>query len=300
MDRRDFIRTMTLAAGGYVLGFHTFRLFAQEEQADLVIVRNGTPAQITRKAVDLLGGIKRFVKKGQTVVVKPNIGWDRAPEYAATTNPEVAAEVVKLCYEAGAKQVISFDRTCNEARRCYINSGLEKAMSDAGASVRFVRDQLFEPVAIEGGFTLKEWDFYRDAIEADVFINVPIMKHHSISELTLGMKNMMGIIGGNRGRIHWSFDQKIVDVNRVVKPQLTIIDAVRVLRRNGPTSGNLADVERMDTIIAGVDPVLVDAWGAKLFGVDPMNLNWLGNAEQAGLGTRDVVNNLPLEYSFVG
>jgi len=300
MDRRDFIRTTTLAAGGYLLGFHTFRLFAQEERADLVIVRNGKPAQITRKAIDLLGGIKRFVKKGQTVVVKPNIGWDRAPEYAATTNPEVAAEIVKMCYEAGAKQIISFDRTCNEDRRCYINSGLEKAMSDAGASVRFIRDQLFEPVEIVGGYQLKEWDFYRDAIEADVFINVPIMKHHSISELTLGMKNMMGIIGGNRGRIHWSFSQKIVDVNRVVKPQLTIIDAVRVLRRNGPRGGNLADVERMDTIIAGIDPVLVDAWGAKLFGIDPVNLDWLGNAEQAGLGTRDVVNNLPLEYSFVG
>jgi uncharacterized protein (DUF362 family) len=299
MDRRDFIRTVALGTGGYILGFHAFRLFAQADRADLVIVRNGAPGQMARKAVELLGGMTRYVKAGQTVVVKPNIGWDRAPEFAANTNPEVAAEVVKMCYEAGAKQVISFDRPCNEARRCYINSGLEKAMSDAGASVRFVRDQLFVPVAIKDGFAIQEWDFYRDALDADVLINIPIMKSHSVSRVTLGLKNMMGVIGGNRGKIHWSFDQKIADINRVIRPQLTIIDAVRILRRNGPSGGDLKDVETLNTIIAGVDPVLVDAWGTKLFGVDPGTVGWLEFAEKAGLGTRNVIDNLPLEYTFV-
>jgi len=299
LPRREFIRFAVLGTGGFILGFPIVKSFAAGDSVDLVVVRNGAPTQMVRKAIDLLGGISRFVKKGQSVVVKPNIAWDRAPEFAATTNPAVAAEVVRMCIEAEASKVISFDRTCNDARRCYISSGLEKAMSDAGANVRFIREKLFEPVKIPDGLMLDEWDFYREALETDVFINIPIMKHHGLSKVTLGLKNMMGVIGRNRGNIHWSFDKKIVDINRVVRPQLTIIDAVRVLKTNGPTGGNLKDVETMNTIIAGTDPVLVDTLGAKLFGLDPDGLEWLIYAEQAGLGTRNLVDNPPLEYSFI-
>ncbi len=299
MRRRKFIKTTALATGGFTLGFPALKSFAESGQSDLVLIRNGNPAQLVQKAIELMGGMGRFVRAGQTVVVKPNIGWDRAPEYAANTNPEVAAEVVRLCVEAGAKKVLAFDRTCNNARRCYINSGLEKSMSDAGATVRFIRDKLFEPVKIENGLVLDEWSFYRDALEADVFINVPVLKHHSLSRLTLGLKNMMGVIGQDRGKIHKSFDKKIADLNKVIKPDLTVIDAVRVLRKNGPSGGNLGDVEQMDTLIAGIDPVLTDTWGANVFGLDPRRLGWLEYSQSSGLGTMDTVNNQPLEYSFM-
>ncbi len=300
MQRRDFIRTTGAAGvGGFVLGFPVVKTFAQENRADLVLVKNGGPKELVRKALELMGGIGRFVKPGQTVVLKPNMSWDRTPEYAANTNPEVAAEMVKLCLEAGAKKVLAFDRTCQEARRCYTNSGVEKAMDDAGASVRFIRDSLFEPVKIENGLALTEWDFYRDALEADVYINLPVLKHHSLSRLSLGLKNTMGLIGKNRGKIHTSFDKKIVDLNRVLVPQLTVLDATRILRSNGPSGGDIADVEEWKTVIAGTDPVIVDAWGVKLFGLEPASLGWLRYAEQAGLGSMDTATHVPLEYSFI-
>ncbi|MDP8208434.1 MAG: DUF362 domain-containing protein [Candidatus Electryonea clarkiae] len=299
MRRRKFIKVSGAAAGGFVLGFPLLKTYAQTGQSDLVLIRNGSPAQMIRKSIELLGGMSRFVNSGQTVVLKPNMSWDYGPEYATNTNPEAAAEVVKLCLEAGAKKVLSFDNSCQEARRCYISSGLEKAMSDAGASVRFIRDKLFEEVEIPGASKLKKWEFYVEALEADVLISMPVLKHHSLSKVSLGLKNMMGLIGGKRGMLHFSFGQKIADINRVLKPQLTIIDAVRILKRNGPSGGNLNDVEQKNTIIAGIDPVLVDAWGVKLFGLEPDKLGWLTHADRAGIGTMNTAENIPLEYSYI-
>jgi uncharacterized protein (DUF362 family) len=221
-------------------------------------------------------------------VVKPNIGWDRVPEQAATTNPDVVAEIVRLCIKAGASKVQVFDRTCNQAKRCYLRSDIEKAAKEAGADVSHIYEQKFQNVNIPGGKELQSWEFYRDALKADVFINVPIAKHHSLSRVTLGLKNMMGIIGGNRGKIHNHFDAKIVDLNTVIKPQLTIIDAVRVLMDNGPQGGNLTDVKEMNTIIAGFDPVAVDAYGATLFDLKPGDLSYLKEAHSRGLGVMDL------------
>ncbi|MBD3166746.1 DUF362 domain-containing protein [bacterium] len=300
MQRRGFIKAVSLGTGGVVLsGSTAWRVLAGDAPADLVMVKNSAPAAMVRKAVELMGGIGRFVQKDQTVVIKPNMSWDRAPEYAANTHPEVAAEMVRLCLEAGAKKVLAMDRTCNEARRCYINSGVEKAMSDAGADVRFIRDRLFESVTIENGFTLKEWTFYRDPLEADVFINLPVLKSHGLSKITVGLKNQMGLIGKNRGLIHHSFPEKLADINRVLRPHLTLVDATRVLMRNGPSGGSLDDVQPMNTVLAGIDPVLVDAWAAKVFGLEPASLNWLKRANEAGLGTMDTAAHQPVEYSFM-
>ncbi len=299
MDRRDFLKASAVLTGGFVMVNPLKDLLGDEKPVDLALVKNGLPAPMVRKAVELLGGMKRFVKAGNTVLVKPNMSWDRAPEYAANTNPKVAAEVVKMCFEAGAKKVIALDRTCQEARRCYLNSGVEKAMSDAGADVRFVRDRLFEKVDIPNGYVLDDWEFYRDALEADAYINLPILKTHAIAGLTMGFKNAMGLIGQNRGTIHWSFNRKIVDINRILKPQLTILDAVRFLKANGPSGGNLDDVVQMNTIVAGLDPVIIDAWGAKLAGHDRSKLEWIELAEKAGMGSADTDLNQPLEYVFM-
>jgi len=288
IDRRQFLKTAGVA-GLALSGIGQLPVsFGREKTIggiDLSVVQNGEPAVMVRKAMEMLGGIGKFVKKGNVVVVKPNIGWDRVPEQAATTNPDVVAEIVSLCVKAGASRVKVFDNTCNEARRCYKRSEIELAAEKAGADVSFMYEQKYKKVTIENSVAVQSWEFYQDALEADVFINVPIAKHHSLSKVTLGMKNIMGIIGGNRGKIHNQFDKKIVDLNYVVRPQLTIIDAVRMLMANGPVGGNLNDVKKMDTIVAGVDPVAVDAYGATLFGHAPADLGFIREAHQRGLGT---------------
>ena len=287
-NRRQFMKTAG-AAGLAMSGLGNISyLFGEEKTAfpglDLAVVQNSDPANMVRKAVEMLGGIGQFVKKGDVVVVKPNIGWDRVPEQAATTNPEVVAEIVNLCLKAGASKVKVFDNTCNQARRCYKRSQIEDAAEKAGADVSHMYPQKYKKVKIENGVVLQSWKFYQDALEADVFINVPIAKHHSLSKVTLGLKNIMGIIGGNRGKIHNQFEKKIVDLNTVVKSQLTIIDAVRMLMDNGPVGGNLNDVKQMDTIVAGVDPVAVDAYAATLFGHKPRDLGFIREAHDRGLG----------------
>ncbi|MDZ7263194.1 MAG: DUF362 domain-containing protein [candidate division KSB1 bacterium] len=291
MERREFLKIAGLA-GLALTGVGKLDLAAataqQPSPVDLAVIQNGDPAAMVRKSLEVLGGISRFVKKGQVVVVKPNIGWDRVPEQAATTNPDVVAEIVRLCLKAGAAKVKVFDKTCNQARRCYQRSQIEKAASDAGAEVSHIYPQKFRKVTISQGKELKSWEFYQDALEADVFINVPIAKHHSLSRVTLGLKNIMGVIGENRGHIHNRFDVKIVDLNTVIKPQLTILDAVRILMDNGPQGGNLNDVKEMNMIIAGADPVAVDAYGATLFGLKPENLGFLQEAQRRNLGRMDI------------
>jgi uncharacterized protein (DUF362 family) len=229
-----------------------------------------------------------FVQKGQTVVVKPNMAWDRTPEQGANTNPDLVAEVVKMCLEAGVKKVKVFDRTCSRPKRAYLRSGIQKAAEDAGAEVFHVHDRKFESVTIENGEILKKWEFYRDALEADAIINIPILKSHTASRATIGFKNIMGLIGGDRGKIHTDFDKKIVDINTVIKPTLTILDAYRIMLRNGPTGGNLADVKLAKTVAAGMDRVAVDAMGAKLFGLKPDELPFLTIAHARGMGEIDL------------
>jgi uncharacterized protein (DUF362 family) len=245
---------------------------------------------MTRRAVAELGGMGRFVKAGDMVVVKPNISWDRVPEQGATTNPEVVAEVVRLCVEAGAKKVKVFDFTLNEPRRCYKRTGIQQAAEAAGAEVSFVLDRKFKTASIPGGEALKSWELYEDVLEADRLINVPAAKHHSVPEagVSLGMKNLMGVIGGNRGQFHRNFAPKIADLSLRVRPDLVILDAYRVLLRNGPSGGNLADVSVRKTLIAGADPVAVDAYGATLFKLRPENLPFLVQAKSRGLGENDL------------
>jgi uncharacterized protein (DUF362 family) len=296
INRREFLAktaftAMTLSAFSRIPA-------AESRELDVAIVKNGTPGDMVRKAVDALGGMGKFVKSNQTVLVKPNIGWDRLPAQAANTNPEVVAEVVKMCLEAGAKHVRVLDRTCNEARRCYKNSGIEKSAGDAGAQVRFIVDSLFEEVKIPSGQLITSWPIYRDALESDVLINVPIAKNHAISRITLGFKNLMGLLGGDRGQIHKDFMIKIVDVATVIKPALTIIDAYRILLRNGPSGGNISDVAEAKTIIAGTDPVATDACAVSLFNIKPAEMEYLQFAAQRGLGKIDLDKVSLKEFSL--
>jgi uncharacterized protein (DUF362 family) len=291
MDRREFLKTLGVTTLVGALGPESvLAKLAQTHAAppSLVTVKNGEPAQLVRAAVEALGGMSRFVSRGDVVVVKPNIGWDRLPEQAANTNPDLVAEIVRMCFEAGAKKVLVFDNTCNRPQRCYLRSGIQNAAKEAGAEVSYVHEQKFRSVDIREGVELKSWPFYRDALEADVFINVPIAKHHSMARLTLGLKNIMGVIGGDRGMIHNRFAQKIVDLNTVIRPKLTIIDGYRILTANGPQGGTPRDVRLLKAVIASPDRVAADACATAWFGLKPQDLDYLVEAHRRGLGEIDL------------
>jgi len=257
----------------------------------IAVARNGSPEALTRAAIAELGGIAKFVSRGDVVVVKPNIGWDRSPEQAANTNPEVVGTVVRLCLEAGAKKVRVMDRSCNDPRRCYRNSGILDAVGaigDPAASVEFMDDRRFIPVEFARGESLKKWAVCQDVLEADRRINLAIAKHHNAARLTMCLKNTMGVLGGNRGNIHHDLDQMIADMNSRIIYDLHLLDAVRILTGNGPQGGRLSDVRRLDTVIAGTDPVAVDAFGATLFGILGRDVPHVARAARLGLGEIDL------------
>lgn len=288
MKRRDFIKKSVSITAACSFLPKTSLILGQSEYPDLVVTQNSTPEDLVRKALDRLGGMSRFVKKGDVVVLKPNISWDRVPEQAANTNPDVVAEVVRLCLAAGAKKVKIFDRTLNEPRRCYKRSGIEKAAKEAGADVSHVYDRKFKKVKFPDGEMIKSWEVYEDVLEADRIINIPVAKHHSIGGMSLSMKNFMGFLGGNRGKFHRNFEVKIVDLNTLVKADLIVVDAYRMLLRNGPSGGNIADVELKKTVVAGTDPVAIDSYGASLFNLQPERVAYLQEAHQRGLGEIDL------------
>ncbi len=266
---------------------YVFRMLEAAERVDLAVAQGNSPVQITRAAIDVLGGMRRFVSRGDVVVVKPNIGWDRTPEYAATTNPEVVGTIVKLCYEAGAKKVKVFDRTVSDARRCYRQSGIAEAAGAAGAEVSYIDDRKYREVRMNG-LVLKSWPLYADVLEADKVINVPIAKEHSLSTLTLAMKNWMGVMGGWRSRIHQNIDESLVDLAKAIKPTLTVLDAVRILTANGPTGGSLSDVKQLNLVAVGTDQVSMDSFGATLFGLKGSDLGYVRLGAKAGLGVMDL------------
>ena len=254
---------------------------------DLTVVQGGEPRALVQRALEDLGGIRRFVGAKDVVVIKPNIAWDRTPEQAANTNPEVVAEVVRQCWQAGAKRVIVTDVSCNEPRRCFHRSGIQSAAFAEGAEVILPDPELFRDVEL-GGTVLKTWPVFIPFLEADKIINLPIAKHHELTGVTLGMKNWYGILGGQRNRLHQQIHQSLADLANFMLPTVTLLDGYRILIRNGPTGGNLEDVVLKKTMVAGTDPVAIDAWVAKAWwNLDPEHLPYLQMASARGLGTVD-------------
>ena len=258
---------------------------APAELPQLVVAKNDTdPAALVRKAVLAIGGMQRFISRGDIVVVKPNIGWDRTPIHAANTNPKVVAEVVRLALDAGAKQVVVTDASCNEANRCFQRSGIWKAAYDVGAEVILPADHRFRSMRLKGE-VLDEWPVFTPLVNADKVINVPIAKHHNLSKYTGAMKNWYGALGGRRNRLHQNIDTSIADLATFIQPTLTIIDAVRVLMRNGPQGGNVADGKDMNTVIVTTDQVAADAYACQLIGRKPEEIAYLKMGADRGLGT---------------
>ncbi len=294
MNRRTFLKDVLLWSAGIGITVPVLDItqtFAMAPRPEVVKVTGSAYDKLVVAAIENLGGAKRFVSSGDSVVIKPNIGWDRRPEQGANTHPAVVKKLVELVLDSGASKVVIFDHTCNEKRRCYVNSGIQDVIDGLGdkrVRLDHIDKRKFIPVDIKKGRSLTRWEIYRDALDADVYINVPVAKHHGLSRLTLGLKNSMGVIGGSRGRLHFNLGQKLADLATVVRPTLTVIDATRMLLRNGPQGGNVDDVRIADTLIASADPVAADAYATTLFDMEPEDIASTQAAYAMGLGEMNI------------
>jgi len=265
----------------------------------LSVVHGENPAEMTMRAIAAIGGIEQFVRSGADVIVKPNICTDYySYEYGATTNPQVVAAIVQLCMGAGAKRVRVMDNPFGgTALSAYQHSGIEAAVSAAGGEMEVMNNNKFRQNAIPDGVDIKEWIFYQDILNADTVINVPIAKDHGTTRLTLGCKNLMGVIL-NRGQIHANIYQRIADLTSRVRPALTVVDGIRTLMRGGPTGGNLDDVKMSNTIIASADVVAADSQAATLFELTGADIGYIPLAAAMGLGTMDLDSIKIEEFSL--
>ncbi len=256
-------------------------------------VKGLSPYEITKRAIAEIGGMAGVVSRGDVVMVKPNIGWNRTVEQAACTNPEVLRAVIELAFAAGAKKVVVMDNTCHKAEDCYQRSGIEAMARKAGADVRF-SDENRLVVHDFKGEVLGKWPVFRDHLEVDKFINVPVLKHHGSSGLTMAMKNLYGILGGNRGKLHRDMGENIADLAGGFRSDLVVIDAYRVLMRNGPVGGRLSDVELRQTVIASTHIMHADVVAATLFGRDAREVETLQAAHARKMGEIDIAR-VPLK-----
>ncbi|MFV0270727.1 MAG: DUF362 domain-containing protein [Macellibacteroides fermentans] len=300
MKRRDFLKTSAVAGAALSLNFDGLQAalssntVAVEKAPDLVAVMGGEPAAMLDKALEALGGIGKFVKKGQKVVIKPNIGWDRAPEMAGNTNPELVAALVKQCLGAEAQKVTVFDHTCDNWQKCYETSGISDAVKKAGGIMMPGNDEkYYKEVAIPGGITLKNAKIHESLIDADVWINVPVLKNHGGAKLTCAMKNYMGIVWDRRYFHSNDLQQCIADIctwNK--KPVLNIVDAYRIMHKNGPQGKSLSDVAQLKTLIASTNIVATDTAALRFFNqvekLDISAVGHIGKGEALKLGTSNL------------
>lgn len=307
IDRRYFLKTavkaggaIAVAAAGAAYLFDRKNRVADQLTAqvrdytvaddtrhpEVVLVRGSDPVQLIDRATEALGGISRFIARGDKVVIKPNIGWERYPEQAANTNPGLVARMVEQCYMAGAEEVVVTDASCNDPNRSFHKSAIGQHAYNAGARVLLPQRHRFREMHLGGGI-LRRWEVYKPFLWADKVINMPIVKHHSLTLVTAGMKNWYGILGGTRNLLHQDIHQSIFDLANFMRPTLTVLDGIRVLVRNGPQGGSFDDVETRNVVIAGTDQVACDALGATLLGREGRELRYLRMAD-------GVIGNLDL------
>lgn len=292
MKRRDFLVQGVSASliTGAAVGFGGLTSFASGPPApnkwDLVAVRDGEPEVMFDRAIASLGGMSKYVKKGQKVVVKPNIGWDVSPERAGNTNPKLVGRIIKHCLDAGASEVYVFDNTCDAWNLCYKNSGIEKAVKDAGGNiVPGNTEGYYQTIKIPRGKSLKEAKVHELILSSDVFINVPVLKHHSSASISLSMKNLMGIVWDRRYWHRNDLHQCIADLATWRTPTLNVIDGYRVMMRNGPRGVSEADVVTMKQMIVSADIVAADAAATLIFGSKPEDIPHIRIANEMKVGT---------------
>jgi uncharacterized protein (DUF362 family) len=299
MKRRDFLKT-SAAIGFAALTFdqlsaaiYSNRVMV-EAVPDMVAVMGGEPAQLLQRAMQEMGGIEKYVKKGQKVVIKPNIGWDKRPDFAANTNPDLIGELIAQCFQAGAKKVTLFDHTCDNWQKCYKNSGIEDIAKAKGAVVLPGNDEsYYKDVKIPQGIKLKSTKIHQALLEADVWFNVPVLKNHGGAKMSIAMKNYMGIVWDRQYFHSNDLQQCIADIctwNK--KPVLNIIDAYRCMRKNGPQGRSVSDTSLLKTLIVSPNIVAADTAAIGLFNqVEKMDIKEVGhiaNGEKLNLGTQNI------------
>ena len=297
LTRREFVRLMAAAGLGAALtscgkeGTQRERPTPTGEAAYLAVARGDDPKAITGAALAAIGGIERFVKSGDDVIVKPNICVDyRTYEYGATTNPEVVAALVELCLGAGAKRVRVMDTPFGGGpESAYARSGIADAVASVGGEMEVMNRAKFRETEIPDGRDISSWSVYQDILTADVVINVPVAKHHNLARLSLAGKNLLGVVQ-RPSRMHVNLPQRIADLVSLVRPSLTVVDAVRVLMKRGPTGGNLDDVVLRNTVIASHDIVAADAYATTLFDLTGEDILYVKAAAEMGLGTLDLTS----------
>ena len=297
MERREFLKKSAAAAFAFgassALGNYSnlfaHNLISQKIPYDLVAVKGGEPDVMFDRAIASLGGMQHFVKKGQTVVVKPNIGWDVSPERAGNTNPKLVERIIQHCFNAGAKNIFVFDHTCDNWSRCYSDSGIERVVKSTGGKIVSAdSESYYHDVTFKGGQVMSEEKVHELILSADVFINVPVLKNHSSSKLTASMKNLMGIVW-DRGYWHQNnLHQCIADFSLYRKPDLNVVDAYLVMKRNGPRGVSREDLVLMKSQILSTDIVAADAAAAKLFGVEPADIPYIKIADEMKIGTMNL------------
>jgi uncharacterized protein (DUF362 family) len=299
MKRRDFLRT-SAALSVAALTFDKLQAAMNtntvmvEAVPDMVAVMGGEPAQLLERALQEMGGIGKYVKKGQSVVIKPNIGWDKKPDFAANTNPELVKALVEQCFKAGAKKVTVFDHTCDNWQKCYENSGIKKAAEAAGATILPANEEIYyQEVKLPQALILKSTKIHKALLEADVWFNVPVLKNHAGAQMSIAMKNYMGIVW-DRPYFHANnLQQCIADVcTYIKKPALNIVDAYRCMRKNGPQGRSVSDTSVLKSIIVSKDIVAADTAAVSLFNqVQSMDIKKVGhiaNGERMKLGTQNI------------
>ena len=285
MKRRDFFKT-TLAASTALSIAPMLRGNTPAPAPAAVIGGGNDPHAVTLAVIAAMGGMKKFVSKGDVVMLKPNIGWNRRVEQAACTNPEVLRALAESALNAGAKKVIVMDRPCHKPEDTYLRSGIGPMARELGLELRHTDDNRLVLHDFKGKF-LEKWPVYRDFLEVDKFINVPILKHHGSAELTIAMKNLYGILGGRRGKLHRNMGGNIADLANGFTSHLVVVDAWRILLRNGPVGGRLSDVAVKKTVIASTNILEADVLAADLFGRVPAEIPFISAGGELSMGRTD-------------
>lgn len=305
IKRREFIKlagkasllTAVLGGGGYLVSRNIYRppdkaaaiadcdksVSPNPEYPDLVSIKSEDYGEAVALGVGLIGGISRFISRGDIVTIKPNIGWDRTAEQGANTNPVLIEAVAKLCFDAGASKVVISDVPCNDFRRTFLRSGIGGLSKKIGVDIIYPEQRRFVNLDL-GGEILGKWPVLRPFFETDRLINMPVVKHHNLTKITAGMKNWYGVLGGPRNRLHQKIDTSIADLADFFRPTLIIVDATRVLFRNGPVGGSLSDVETHHTVMVATNQVAADSYSCRFLNLEPASLGFLKMAETRGLG----------------
>lgn len=309
MDRRDFLaRTAkasvaVTAAGGVGLLLHDAHGPSASASSETVslpdfsvpglgpkmsIVTGSDRVKTVRRALQSLGGIEQFVKHGDRVVLKVNAAFASPPSLGATANPELVAEVARLCLGAGAASVIVTDNPINDPQSCFTLSGIAKAAQTSGAKLWLPTPDSFQPTTLSGARLIRDWPLLFEPFRsATKVIGISPVKDHHRSGASMAMKNWYGLLGGRRNVFHQDIHTIISELAMMVRPTCVILDGTTTMISNGPTGGSLEDLQATNTMIVSTDQVAADAFGATLLGKTAADLTFIGKAAAAGVGTLD-------------